>query len=217
LIEEMIRYSSNPSTNSIIHLLGGTEKIQNVLNDTKVYKDLSLNQNFPVDGRAYLNKISVLDLNQIFVNIWFKAILNSKNNLHINRKISEEMLLLLGLPGHTWLKDRIKAGTCFSSDKTVNIWDKTGFVKGANGNAGIVEIETPYGKKAYSIVLFIERNNYESIKGDAKKWFFKSSFHMRRISEMTYAFFSNRYERYFNCGYSNLIRYIKKLSLKTQK
>jgi len=215
LIEEMIRFSSNPSTNSIIYLLGGTDSIQKILYNTKIYKDLSLTQYFPVDGRAYQNKISAEDLNNLLVTIWFKLILNSKNNHQKNLAISEEMLHLLGLPGHAWLKDRIKAGTCFSSNRSVKIWDKTGFVKGVNGNAGIVEIDTPHGRKAYSIVLFIERKNYETIKGDAQKWNDRVSFHMRRISEITYAFFSNRYKSFFKCGYSNLKRYIK-LALKNK-
>ncbi|GIT03738.1 MAG: hypothetical protein CM1200mP28_09970 [Deltaproteobacteria bacterium] len=110
------------------------------------------------------------------------------------------MLNLLKLPGYPWLKDRIKAGTCFSTNKTVKLWDKTGFVKGSNGNAGIVEINTPFGRKAYSIVLFIERKDFHSISGNARKWFEQSSMHMRRISEMTYAYFSKRYHNYNECG-----------------
>ena len=209
LIEDMIRYSSNPSTNSVMHLLGGTKNIQNLLNQTKVYSELRLVEYFPVDGRAYQNKISVADLNSIFTKIWKKLVINTKNNQKTNRDISEEMLFLLSLPGHAWIKDRVKDNTCFSLDKTTKVWDKTGFVKGANGNAAIVRIDTPHGKKAYSIILFIERNDYETIKGDAKIWYDNVSIHMRRISEMTYAFFSKRYERNFKCGLSKLLHYTK--------
>ena len=105
--------------------------------------------------------------------------------------------------------ERIKAGTCFSSNKSVKIWDKTGFVKGVNGNGGIVEIDTPHGRKAYSIVMFIERDKYHTIIGDATKWSERMAMHMRRISEMTYAFFSNRYESYNKCGRSLLNRFAK--------
>ena len=213
LIEEMIRYSSNPSTNTIINLLGGINNVQKLLNHTQIYRELRLIEYFPVNGRAYRNKISVADLNRIFFKIWFKLISNKKAKPKNNHKISKEMLHLLGLQGHAWIKDRIKAKTCFASEKLSKIWDKTGFVKGANGNAGIVEIDTPNGRKAYSLILFIERKNYNSIKVKSKIWYEKVSFHMRRISEMTYAFFSIKYERHSNCGYPELLRYVK-LALK---
>ena len=209
MLEEMIRFSNNPSTNYIIELLGGTEKIQQLLNQTKIYKELSLIEKIPEDGRSYLNKISAADLNKIFVKIWNQRVIGPEYSQQKNRTASKEMLYLLGLPGQAWLKDRIKAGTCFSSNKLVKIWDKTGFVKGVNGNAGIVEIDTPHGRKAYSIVMFIEREDYQSITGDAAQWSESVSHHMRRISEMTYAFISNRYGSFNKCGLSRLIRSAK--------
>ncbi len=209
-VEKMIRFSSNESTNVLIKLLGGPEKIQHLLENTNVYKELKLIETIPENGRAYLNKISVADLNQIFKTIWYHRVIGSEYSKLQNKIVSNEMLYLLGLPGHSWLKDRIKEETCFSTNKTVKIWDKTGFVQGANGNAGIVEINTPHGRKAYSIVLFIEREDYNSITGDAINWFEQVSMHMRRISEMTYAYFLNRYHSYNQCGLSLLIRHAKR-------
>lgn len=209
LIEEMIRFSSNSSTNKIIKLLGGTENIQRLLNKTKFYKELRLLEMIPEDGRTYRNKISAEDLNQILMNIWFKRAIGPQYSAQINKTAAHEMLNLLGLPGHTWLKDRIKAETCFSSNKSVKLWDKTGFVKGLNGNAGIVEIDTPHGRKAYSLVMLMERQDYQTIEGDAASWFEIVSLHMRRISEITFAYISNRYESYNECGHSQLIRYAK--------
>ena len=209
LIEEMIRFSSNSSTNKIIKLLGGTENIQRLLNKTKFYKELRLLEMIPEDGRTYRNKISAEDLNQILMNIWFKRAIGPQYSTQINKTAAHEMLNLLGLPGHPWLKDRIKAETCFSSNKSVKLWDKTGFVKGLNGNAGIVEIDTPHGRKAYSLVMLMERQDYQTIEGDAASWFEIVSLHMRRISEITFAYISNRYESYNECGHSQLIRYAK--------
>ena len=90
LIEDMIRFSSNPRTNSVIHLLGGTNNIQSLLNQTKVYKQLRLVEYFPVDGRAYRNKISVADLNRLFVKIWYKLIFikNLLSFLHYIRVVN---------------------------------------------------------------------------------------------------------------------------------
>jgi len=209
-IEEMIRYSNNSSTNTIIKLLGGPDNIQQLLNETKIYNELSIAEDIPEDGRTYQNKISAADLNQIFYRIWSHRVIGPEFGLQKNRTASKEMLRLLELPGHSWLIDRIKAKTCFSSNKSVKIWDKTGFVKGVNGNGGIVEIDSPNGRKAYSIVMFIERDDYQTIKGDASQWSERTSQHMRRISEMTYAFISDRYDSYNECGRSLLIRYVER-------
>jgi beta-lactamase class A len=205
----MIRFSNNQSTNTIIKLLGGTENIQRILNNTKLYKELNLKETIPEDGRTYRNKISAADLNQLFVNIWFKRVIGAKYSTQINKEAAREMLYLLSLPGHSWLKDRIKADTCFSGNRSVKLWDKTGFVKGVNGNAGVIEIDTPHGKRAYSIVMFMEREDYQTIEGDANRWSESVSLHMRKISEITFAFISNRYESYYECGRSQLIRYTK--------
>ena len=209
LIGEMIRFSNNQSTNTIIKMLGGIENVQRILNKTKLYEELSLIETIPEDGRTYRNKISAADLNKLFVKIWFESIRGSKYSTQINKSAAREMLYLLGLPGHFWLKDRIKAGTCFSANKSVKLWDKTGFVKGVNGNAGIVEIDTPHGRRAYSIVMFMEREDYNTIEGDANLWSELVSLHMRNISQIIFAFISNRYESYYECGRSQLIRYTK--------
>ena len=215
LIEKMIRFSSNSSTNTVIELLGGLAKIQQILEKTKIYKQIRLIEYIPENGRAYRNTISVADLNRIFKELWFQRIIGSKYSGEQNRQVSIEMLNLLKLPGHPWLKDRIKAGTCYSTNKTVKLWDKTGFVKGSNGNAGIVEINTPFGRKAYSIVLFIERKDFHSITVNARKWFEQASMHMRRISEMTYAYFSKRYHNYNECGLPLLMRHTRNALFKT--
>ena len=215
LIEKMIRFSSNSSTNTVIELLGGLAKIQKILEKTKIYKQIRLVEYIPENGRAYRNTISVADLNRIFRQLWFQSVIGPKYSGEQNRQVSIEMLNLLKLPGHPWLKDRIRAGTCYSINKTVKLWDKTGFVKGSNGNAGIVEINTPFGSKAYSLVLFIERKDFHSITGDSRIWFEQASMHMRRISEMTYAYFSKRNYNYNECGLTLLMRHTRNALFKT--
>ncbi len=214
LIEDMIRFSSNSSTNTVIELLGGPAKIQRILEKTEVYKQILLIEYIPENGRTYRNTISVSDLNSIFKELWIQRILGKKYSIEQNRHVSIEMLDLLKLPGYTWIKDRIKAGTCFSTNKTVTLWDKTGFVKGSNGNAGIVEINTPFGRKAYSIVIFIERKDFHSITENVKKWFEMTSMHMRRISEMTFAYFSNLNHNYNQCGINLLKHHTREAFIK---
>ena len=147
--------------------------------------------------------------------MWIQRVLGKKYSIEQNRLVSIEMLDLLKLPGYSWIKDRIKAGTCYSTNKTVTLWDKTGFVKGSNGNAGIVEINTPFGRKAYSIVIFIERQDFHSITVNVKSWFEKTSMHMRRISEMTYAYFSKQYHNFNECGLPLLMRHTRNALFRT--
>ena len=117
------------------------------------------------------------------------------------------MLYLMSLPGYKWIQDRIKDGTCFARRKSVRVWDKTGFVKGINGDAGIVEFNTPNGRRAYTIVLIMERENYLSIPGDANTWSARVAMVLRRISEMSYAFVSSYYNRPNQCGLGLLLQY----------
>ena len=119
LIEKMIRFSSNSSTNTVIQMLGGLAKLQKILEKTNIYKTIRLVEYIPENGRSYRNTISVVDLNHIFRELWFQRIIGAKYCGKQNRQVSIEMLNLLKLPGYPWLKDRIKAGTCYSTKKTV--------------------------------------------------------------------------------------------------
>ena len=158
----MIRYSSNKSSNLILGLLGGPARVQDILEKTSVYRKLRLAENFPEDGRTYRNKVTASDMNNVLVRLWFHRGLGKAFSRETNRQASDQMLYLLSLPGYKWVLDRIKDSTCFSSSKVVRIWDKTGFVKGVNGSAGIVEIDTPHGRRAYTIVHIMARTNFRS-------------------------------------------------------
>ncbi len=208
----MIRYSSNESSNWILGLLGGPAHAQDILDKTAVYRKLLLAEYIPEDGRTYRNKVTASDMNNVLVRLWFHRGLGKTFSRETNRQASDQMLYLLSLPGYKWVLDRIKDSTCFSSRKVVRIWDKTGFVKGVNGSAGIVEIDTPHGRRAYTIVHIMERTNFRSIPGNANRWSTKVAMVMRRISEMTYAFLSSRYESYNRCGLGLLIQYASRVA-----
>ncbi len=204
---KMIRFSSNESTNWILEKLGGPSQVQKLLDQSSMYHELKLVEYIPEDGKTYRNKVSSADLNQILVRTWFHQSLGMKSNKEQNRQASKRMLYLMSLPGYKWIQDRIKDGTCFSRRKSVRVWDKTGFVKGINGDAGIVEFNTPNGRRAYTIVLIMERENYLSIPGDANTWSARVAMVLRRISEMSYAFVSSYYNRPNQCGLGLLLQY----------
>ena len=204
---KMIRFSSNESTNWILEKLGGPSQVQKLLDQSSMYHELKLVEYIPEDGKTYRNKVSSADLNQILVRTWFHQSLGVKSDKEQNRQASKRMLYLMSLPGYKWIQDRIKDGTCFSRRKSVRVWDKTGFVKGINGDAGIVEFNTPNGRRAYTIVLIMERENYLSIPGDANTWSARVAMVLRRISEMSYAFVSSYYNRPNQCGLGLLLQY----------
>ena len=206
-LSKMIRFSSNESTNWILKRLGGPAQVQKILNQSGMYHELKIVEYIPEDGKTYRNKVSAADLNQILVRTWFHKSLGEKNPVKQNRQASKRMLYLMSLPGYKWIQDRIKDGTCFARRKSVRIWDKTGFVKGVNGDAGIIEFDTPKGRRAYTIVMIMERENYRSIPGDANRWSAKVAMVLRRISEMGYAFVSSHYNRLNQCGLGLLLQY----------
>lgn len=209
-LENMIRLSSNYSTNAVLKRLGGPNAVQTLLDEARMYRELRLVEYIPQGGRTYRNQVSAGDLNQLFVRIWSGRGLGPGFSELENRAASRKMLDYLGMGSDHRVNDRLKDGTCYAENDQVKLWDKTGFVKGVNGNAGIVEIDTPHGRRAYSVVLILERANYQSIDGNAVEWSSSISEQMRRISEMVYAHFNLEYEAADDCGYESLIHHVRR-------
>ena len=209
----MIRFSDNPSTNRILKLLGGPWGVRKILEETGLYRHLKLVEYIPKGGKTYLNKISAEDLNRLFIRLWNHQVLGAEFSEKLNEKASDEMLHLLGLPSRNGVKDRLKDGTCFARDNDARIWDKTGFVRGLNANVGIIEIKTPEGRRPYSIISIIDRPNYRSIKGNGHTWARQQSQLHRRISEMSYAYFKNKYGASTTCGTKRLSSYMQLASI----
>lgn len=209
----MIRLSDNPSTNQILRLLGGPWGAIKILENMSLYQHLKLVEYIPRGGKTYLNKISAEDLNRLFILLWDRQVLGTDFSAKLNEQASDEMLYILGLPSRKGVNDRLKDGTCFARDHDVKIWDKTGFVRGLNADVGIIEINTPEGRRPYSIISIIDRPNYRSIRGSGLSWAKKQSRLHRRISEMSYAYFKNKYGDSTTCGTKQLTSYIKLASI----
>lgn len=203
----MIRFSNNHSTNRILKLLGGPWKVRKILQKTGLYRHLKLVEYIPKGGRTYLNKISADDLNRLFNQLWNRQILGPEFSAALNAKAADQMLYLLGLSSRRGVRDRLKDGTCFAADRTAKIWDKTGFVRGLNADVGIIEIKTPKGRRPYSIISIIDRQNYNSIRGSGNSWARRQSKFHRMISEMSYAYFKNKYGAPTQCGKKRLFSY----------
>ena len=206
----MIRFSNNHSTNRILKLLGGPWRVRKILQQTGLYRHLKLVEYIPKGGRTYLNKISADDLNRLFNQLWNRQILGPEFSSALNEKASDQMLYLLGLSSRQGVRDRLKDGTCFAADRSAKIWNKTGFVRGLNGDVGIIEIKTPKGRRPYSIISIIDRPNYHSIRGSGNSWARRQSKLHRMISEMSYAYFKNKYGAPTTCGKKRLFSYTGK-------
>ncbi|MBF0287941.1 MAG: serine hydrolase [SAR324 cluster bacterium] len=204
----MIRYSNNRSTNRILKLLGGPWRVRKILQSTGLYQHLKLVEYIPRSGRTYLNKISAEDLDRLFIRLWDRQILGHRFSRALNEKASRQMLYLLGLSSRRGVKDRLKDGTCFANDRSAKIWNKTGFVRGLNGDVGIIEIKTPKGRRPYTIISIIDRPNYRSIRGNGNWWAKRQSRLHRKISEMSYAYFKRKYGARTKCGRKRLMNYI---------
>jgi beta-lactamase class A len=199
-LSNMIRFSSNSDTNKVMKWLGGPEKVQKILDETNLYQDLKVVEYIPRYGKTYQNKLSANDLNRLMITLWSSRVLGPYFSQVENEKASEEMLYLMGQPGRSRARDRLKDGTCYARNPLVKVWDKTGFVKGVNGNTGIVEIDTPEGRRSYTVVMALDRRDFKTIAGNANRWSYQMSTHMRRISELVYSYMSIRYNRYNECN-----------------
>ena len=206
-LSKMIRFSSNSDTNKVMRWLGGPNKVNQILADTGLYSEMKVVEYIPRHGRTYLNKVSVEDLNRLMLTLWSDQPLGPAFSRVENEMAAEEILYLMGQPNGPRARDRLKDGTCFARNKNVKVWDKTGFVKGVNGNIGIVQVDTPEGPKSYTVVMAMERANYKSISGNANGWSFNLSQHMRRISELVYTYMSIQYHRYNECKQTDRLVY----------
>ena len=206
-LSKMIRFSSNSDTNKVMRSLGGPKKVNQILADTRLYNEMKVVEYIPRYGRTYLNKVSAEDLNRLMLTLWSDQPLGPAFSRVENEMAAEEILYMMGQPNGPRARDRLKDGTCFARNKNVKVWDKTGFVKGVNGNIGIVQIDTPEGPKSYTVVMAMERANYKSISGNANGWSFNLSQHMRRISELVYTYMSIQYHRYNECKQTDRLVY----------
>lgn len=213
-LSKMIRYSSNADTNQVMRWIGGPKKVQQILSETGLYHDIKVVEYIPRQGKTYLNKISAEDLNRLMLALWSDQALGPEFSQVENEMAAEEMLYLMGQPNGPRARDRLKDGTCFARNPHVKVWDKTGFVKGVNGNVGIVQIETPEGPRSYTVVMALEREEYKTIPGNANKWSYNLSQHMRRISELVYTYMSIQYHRYNECEQTDRLVYHASQALK---
>lgn len=181
----MIRDSSNASTNRVIDSVG-LETIQRYVSGMG-FSETSVDY-IPVSGRTLTNKSSARDLAGFFE-------LLSGDQL----PGSEDMKKILSLKGIGHL-DRLVDRTCIpvqSNDLertggyVSRVMDKTGFILGANGDAGLLEAEfyRTDGTKIsvpYVVAILIEDRDAKKEGFRSNIWGHKKSEIIRSLSEACY-------------------------------
>ena len=181
-LRAMIRYSSNPSTNYFINLLGGPARVNKILRVNYPYfKQTRIVERIPLSGRTYRNMTSARDLSTFFLRLW-------QGRLPFSEKMKWYFKLKNG--------DYIYKNTYIPA--SVQVYNKTGTVYGLVGDGGVLVLRDPRGRaRPYIFIGLMEdrtktnfRNRWESFSN----WKNRRAYILRRLSEQAYKYI---YEKHY--------------------
>ena len=185
-LKNMIQRSYNSSTNYFIRLLGGPNRVNQLLKWNYPYFERTrIVEYIPNGGRTYRNMTSAHDMNRFYNQLWLGRLPHSPKMKHYLR-----------LPKG----DRLYDKTCIP--RGVHVYNKTGTVYGMVGDSGILVITDPKGKqRAYILTGIIEdrtkinlRNRFQSFGS----WVSRRTEILRSVSEGVYEYI---YERHYGGVY----------------
>lgn len=185
-LKNMIQRSYNSSTNYFIRLLGGPNRVNQLLRwNYPYFEHTRIVEYIPNGGRTYRNMTSAHDMNRFYNQLWLGRLPHSPKMKHYLR-----------LPKG----DRLYDKTCIP--RGVHVYNKTGTVYGMVGDSGILVITDPKGKqRAYILTGIIEdrtktnlRNRYQSFGA----WVSRRTEILRSVSEGVYEYI---YERHYGGVY----------------
>ncbi|MCG9126880.1 serine hydrolase [Candidatus Poribacteria bacterium] len=180
-LTNMIKVSSNTSTNYFINLIGSPYKVNRILKDNYPYfTQTRIVERIPVTGRTYKNTTSAKDLNKFYVELW-------------NNKLpfSDKMKWYFKLPNGDYIYKRT------SIPSSVKVYNKTGTVYGLIGDSGILVLRDPKGNpRPYVFTGMIEdktKTNYRRRRISFGAWVGNRANILRRVSERVYDYIDNSY------------------------
>ena len=185
-LKNMIQRSYNTSTNYFIRLLGGPNRVNQLLKwNYPYFEHTRIVEYIPNGGRTYRNMTSAHDMNRFYNQLWLGRLPHSPKMKHYLR-----------LPKG----DRLYDKTCIP--RGVHVYNKTGTVYGMVGDSGILVITDPKGKqRAYILTGIIEdrtkinlRNRFQSFGS----WVSRRTEILRSVSEGVYEYI---YERHYGGVY----------------
>ena len=181
-LRDMIRYSSNLSTNYFIRLLGGPARVNRILRlNYPYFKQTLIVEYIPPSGRTYKNMTSARDLSTFFLRLW-------EGKLPYSDKMKWYFKLKNG--DYIYKKTYIPA--------SVEVYNKTGTVYGLVGDGGVLVLRDPKGRRRpYIFIGLMEdrtktntRNRWQSFYN----WKNRRAFILRRLSEQAYKYI---YEKHY--------------------
>ena len=181
-LKAMIQWSSNPSTNYFIRLLGGPARVDRILKTNYPhFKQTRIVEYIPRSGRTYRNMTSARDLGTFFLRLW-------QGRLPHSEKMKWYFKLKNG--------DYIFKKTYIPS--SVTVYNKTGTVYGLVGDGGILVLRDPRGlQRPYVFVGLMEdrtKTNRKNRWQSFADWRNRRSYILRRLSERAYKYiYENHY------------------------
>ena len=181
-LRNMIRWSSNSSTNYFIRLLGGPARVNQLLKSNYPYfKQTRIVEYIPYGGRTYKNMTSARDLSTFFLQLWQDKLPHSdKMKWYFKLKNGDYIFKQTYIPA------------------TVEVYNKTGTVYGLVGDGGVLVLKDPKGiSRPYIFIGLMEdrtktnrRNRWQSFYD----WKNRRANIIRRLSERAYKYiYENHY------------------------
>ncbi len=173
-LQDMITYrhgckAANRATNRLIRAVGKT-KINKILQQYG-FQDTEVRELIPAGGRTYRNMTSARDLTALLRRLYQQDL--------VSREADTEMLGLLKAGHPSRLRTPAMNG--------VEIANKTGYVYGMNGDAGIVFRKEEQGKeRPYVITVLIEDKSKPSSRQRGAAWGKRRTAIIREVSGMVW-------------------------------
>ena len=181
-LNRMIAVSDNGATNALIRRLGKGDTLQGIIGINALmrklgFSDTRLQELIPEGGKTYFNRTSVADTTLFFRLLYEQKLVSPQYSQKMNDILLKN------------IHDRIK--TSQLKQDGVAVADKTGYVRGLNGDCGIVYQKSLNGRNDYALSIIIENKDRPSDWG----WGRKKSKAIRYLSDRIYETLKNDHSK----------------------
>jgi beta-lactamase class A len=182
LLNRMIAISDNGATNTLIRRLGKGDSLQGIIGINALmgkigFLDTRLRELIPDGGKTYANQTSANDHTHFFCLLYEQRLISPQYSQKMNDILLKN------------IHDRIR--TQLIKQDGVAVADKTGYVRGLNGDCGIIYQKSRNGCNDYVLSIIIENKNRPADGG----WGRKKSAAIRYLSDRIYQKLKNGYSK----------------------
>ena len=177
-LNRMIAVSDNGATNTLILRLGHGDALQGIVGINNLMRKMGfagsrLRELIPDGGKTYANQTSASDTTLFFRLLYEQKLVSPQYSQKMNDILLKN------------IHDRIR--TQQIKQDGVAVADKTGYVRGLNGDCGIVYQKSSNGRNDYALSVIIENKDLPSDGG----WGRKKSMAIRYLSDRIYQTLKN--------------------------